>query len=163
MRRLTWDETWLGVARVIARRSRCTRDQVGAVIVDADQVPLVASYNGPPPGFEPPTEYCRDWCPRAQLGKDGRPAALDHLYEDCPANHAEANALARTNWHDAHDATIYVTSGVCYQCAKLIAASGLHRVVLPTGRHEPAHRDPHKVHQALLDWGIQLDYVLPRS
>jgi deoxycytidylate deaminase len=51
-------------------------------------------------------------------------------YSDCPALHAEANALSVCERSVREGGTIYITSNVCWNCAKLIANSGLKRVVV---------------------------------
>jgi deoxycytidylate deaminase len=47
----------------------------------------------------------------------------------CPTLHAEANALSVCDRSQREGGTIYVTSAPCFACAKLIANSGLARVV----------------------------------
>lgn len=47
--RPTWDETWLGIARVVAARAACTRSQVGAILV-VDNRHTWLGYNGVPAG-----------------------------------------------------------------------------------------------------------------
>lgn len=132
--RPTWDETWLAVADVISRRSRCTRSTVGAVIVAADQTVISASYNGPPAGF-PGEGPCTNWCPRS-MGV-GTPSPT---YDDCPAAHAEANAIARADFSRMKGATIYVSTSPCKGCAKLLANSGIVKVVF---RHEEGREYRH--------------------
>lgn len=77
--RPTWEKTWLGVADVVARRSLCSRSQVGAVIVDPRNRIVATGYNGPPAGFSPTGGRgndellalgCAHWCVRAQRGVD---------------------------------------------------------------------------------------------
>lgn len=52
--------------------------------------------------------------------------------------------------------TIYVTSHVCYGCAKLIANSGLARVVVDADRAD-AHRNPLASYQFLLQCGLEIE------
>lgn len=47
----------------------------------------------------------------------------------CPSLHAEANALSVCDRSQREGGTMYVTSMPCYDCAKLIANSGLKTVV----------------------------------
>lgn len=149
--RPSWDDTWLDVAADVARRSLCVRDQVGAVIVDYQNRIVSTGYNGPPQGFSHDGRQCRDWCARAQLRKsseyeivraDGVIVSGERApdYSDCPALHAEANALMVCDRSVREGGTIYVTSHVCFTCAKLIANSGLERVVVRP-RHAATHRD----------------------
>lgn len=77
------------------------------------------------------------------------------MYDDCPSLHAEANALMRSDHSARVGGSIYVTSHVCFGCAKLIANSGLVRVVVDTDKAD-AHRNPIASYQFLLQCGIQV-------
>jgi dCMP deaminase len=198
MTRPSWDETWLSVARTIARRSLCSRDQVGAVVVSATNRLLETGYNGPPAGFQTDLQPCTEWCPRTNpeptgwRAIDGGPDIsleyengkiyavmsggqvrhiasdetlrrmgfqpifeLEKDYSDCPALHAEANALMRGDRVAREGGTIYTTSHVCMGCAKLIANSGLEYVVIGA-QHDGAHREPEKVYRFLDQCGISV-------
>ena len=52
-------------------------------------------------------------------------------YDLCWAVHAESNALLRASWSDLRGATLYITGKPCPGCSKLIASSGINRVVIP--------------------------------
>lgn len=146
-----WDETWLAQAACMAPRSLCNRDQVGAVIVTERNRIVATGYNGPPTWFRHDDRSCRYWCPRAQqaqhsrqvddLHVDGLTTPLSQDYSDCPSLHAEANALSVCDRTQREGGTLYVTSHVCYPCAKLVANSGVRRLVV---RHRTGfeHRDP---------------------
>jgi dCMP deaminase len=121
--RLTWDATWHAVAKTIGRRSQCSRAQVGAVIVTADNRVASTGYNGPARGQDA-VGPCTNWCPRAQGKTD-----VSANYDACPAIHAEANALLRADWTQIQAGTIYVSHASCINCAKLVANSGLTRLV----------------------------------
>lgn len=148
--RPSWDEVWMDVAETIARRSRCTRAQVGAVIVSRDQRISATGYNGPAANFAEPGD-CINWCPRAQ-----GTAALDNTYDACPAIHAEANALLYVDRSRVEDGTIYVTGACCMQCAKLVSNSGISRVVMKI-RDIDLHRKPELVVQYLEKCGIEVE------
>jgi len=141
-----WDPTWLAVAQVIAYRSRCDRAQVGAVIVTRDNRVAAISYNGPPRG-QRLVGTCVNWCPRA------RGENLSPSYDECATVHAEANALLRADFTDIRGGTIYVSSACCRGCAKLIANSGLTRVVHVVGPND-LHRDPDAVETYLRTCGL---------
>lgn len=133
MSRPSWDETWLAVAKQVAARSLCSRAQVGAVITDSRNRIVATGYNGPPADYPLPTYedtsdllMCGAWCTRAQLARVEK--AVD--YTDCPSLHAEANALLAADRSSWQGGTIYVTGVVCHACGKLIANSGLKRVVI---------------------------------
>lgn len=141
-----WDTTWMAVADVLAARSLCCRAQVGAVIVTSDQRAVSPSYNGNAKG-DPVEGSCANWCPRAMAGESGAD------YGTCRAIHAEANALTRANYSEIQGATIYVTGSICINCARMLANSGIQRVVhrvLP--EHE--YRNPADVEQYLRECGI---------
>lgn len=170
-----WDDIWMSMAHGIAQRSLCTRDQVGAVIVSVDNAPLMASYNGPPAGFDHQDRPCTEWCQRSKnavinansievLSHSGAmpPYPLSPVYEDCPALHAEANAISRSNHMHRQGGTIYVTSDVCHQCAKLIANSGITTVVVDR-RHPRAYRQSEISYEFLETCGIDVVYITEGS
>lgn len=80
-------------------------------------------YNGPARGQDA-VGPCTNWCPRAQGKTD-----ITADYGACPAIHAEANALLRADWTQIQGGTIYVSHSSCINCAKLVANSGLRRLV----------------------------------
>lgn len=146
--RAGWLETWLEVARQVARRSGCERAQLGAVIVDARNRIVATGYNGPPAGWP----GCSESCPRAFKTEPTSD------YGDCIAIHAEANALLFCDRREREGGTIYVTGVVCWDCAKLIANSGLKRVVYV---HDGAtHRQPERSLEMLRMSGLEaLEYT----
>lgn len=141
-----WDETWLAMAQTVAFRSRCTKRQVGALIVTRDNRPLIASYNGPARGHQV-SEDCRDWCPRSQSHETSA------NYDTCFSIHAEANALVRADYTEMHGGTIYVSSASCINCAKLVANSGLSRLVHVVSPKDQ-YRDPDGVETYLRMCGL---------
>jgi len=113
-RRATWDEYFMAIAREVATRSTCDRKHVGAVIV-RERMILTTGYNGSIRGL-------------AHCDEEG------HMMEDghCVRTvHAEANAIvqAARNGVRLDGADIYVTASPCFNCFKLVANSGLKRIV----------------------------------
>jgi deoxycytidylate deaminase len=160
--RPSWDKTWFNVANVVAKRSLCVRDKVGAVIVDSMNRIVATGYNGPPTGFEHDDRPCTEWCSRAQaavevarLGRPLMPHHLDAMYDDCPSLHAEANAISVCDRLARLGGTIYVTSHTCMNCAKLIANSGLMTVQVQVGI-AAKHRNPEAVYNFLETCGIEV-------
>lgn len=143
--RPTWDETWLQVAKAVAERSLCTRRKVGAVIVTAANRPVSTGYNGPPAGLELGSS-CREFCPRV--------ANKTADYNNCVAIHAEANALLFASRSQYEGGTIYVTHICCYDCAKLIANSGLARVVI---EFQNSRRDFSRAQALLTSSGLKVE------
>jgi len=92
------------LATSLARLSRCSRKQVGAVIIPADLSNVLAiGYNGPPAGE--PNDSCR--------GGEG----------SCGCIHSEANALVKLSI-DRKDLILVTTLSPCEHCAGLILNCG---------------------------------------
>lgn len=145
--RPSWDDTWLRVAHAVAERSLCIRRKVGAVIVTAENRPVSTGYNGPPAGLKQTTP-CGGYCPRANN------KTAD--YDNCVAIHAEANALLFASRSQYEGGTIYVTHICCYGCAKLIANSGLSRVVI---EFSDSNRDFTKAQALLTSSGLHVEIM----
>lgn len=159
--RLSWDAIRVKMTQTLALRSRCVRG-VGALIVDSNNLIVSEGYTGPPGSLPLPpdvthadgrvAESCVQFCPRAE-----KPAAdrVDHEYEDCVSVHAEANAVTRADPARLRGATLYVTSPICWGCAKLIANTGIKRVV--TVVDETAwYRDPMRTVEFLQNCGLDV-------
>lgn len=158
MNRASWDDTWIAVAQVMAKRSLCSRDQVGAVIVDRTNRIVATSYNGAPANFDPGAglQYpalCEEWCARGTFGPTAETA---QSYTDCPALHAEANGLSVCDRSLREGGTLYVTSHMCWGCAKLVANSGLTRVVVQPGK-SAAYRHSSESYELLRSCSIVVD------
>ncbi len=120
--RPTMDEYFMEIARVVASRSTCLRQNVGAVIVKDKRI-LATGYNGAPSGLP----HCLDiGCLREQLNV---PSGERH--ELCRAVHAEQNAIIQAAVHGVSikDATLYTTHQPCIMCAKMIINARIKKVV----------------------------------
>lgn len=153
--RPAWHEVWMTIAKTVAQRSLCSRAQIGSVIVTADNRVESVTYNGPPPQFDHAKQPCTSWCPRSQKSGD-----FSTTYDDCYANHAEANGIARSDWSRLNGATLYVNGSVCFQCAKLIATTGI-TTVFHVVNASDAHREPEKVERFLRQMGITVMRATP--
>ena len=149
MNRPSWDQVWMDVADTIAKRSRCSRAQIGAVLVSANQRIASTGYNGPAATLDVEGD-CIDWCPRAQ-----GIVPLDNLYDTCPSIHAEANALLYVDRSRIEGGTIYITDVACLQCAKLVSNSGVAKVVMRIGS-KAAHRKPEATIEYLKNCNIDV-------
>ena len=122
--RPTWDEYFMGIAELTARRSTCLRRNVGAVIVQNRHI-VATGYNGAPRGID----HCaqRGGCLREELGI---PSGERH--ELCRALHAEQNAIiqAATFGHSIEGATIYITHAPCIICSKMIINAGIRKIIV---------------------------------
>jgi len=127
MERPTWDQYFMEMAELTAKRSTCMRRSVGAVIVK-DNRAIATGYNGAPRGIAHCEE--RGGCLRQQLGV---PSGQRH--EICMALHAEQNAIiqAAAMGHSIEGGTIYVTHQPCAICAKMIINAGIKRIVIKEG------------------------------
>lgn len=143
------------MARSIALRSLCNRDKVGAIITDTTGRIVGEGYNGPPAGYWHGNQPCNIWCKRSSATVTPAPD-----YSDCPVIHAEANALLMSDRSERLGGTIYVTSHLCFGCAKLIANSGLHEVYVETDRTDE-HRNPWASYAFLLDCGLEVAVFAP--
>lgn len=135
------------ISETIAPRSKCSRAQVGCVIVSSDQTVLSTSYNGPPPNY-PAEGSCDLWCPRAR-GEGG----LGSTYDNCPSAHAEINAIARADHSRIKGATAYVNRASCIGCAKALAGAGIVRLVHVVEAID-AHRNPEATEEFLRKCGV---------
>jgi dCMP deaminase len=121
-----WDTYYLDIAKAVSARGDCARRQHGSVIVKNHKI-VSTGYNGTPSGSE---RSCGDTgeCPRNN-DPDAKHSQGD--YDLCWAIHAESNALLRASWQEMQGATMYITGDPCPGCEKLIASSGIARVVTP--------------------------------
>jgi dCMP deaminase len=126
MDRLSWDEYFMEITRLVARRSTCLRRQVGATLVRDRQI-LVTGYNGAPRGLP----HCDEvGCLRLSMDI---PSGERH--ELCRGLHAEQNAIIQAANHGVSlkDATLYTTTHPCIICTKMIINAGIRRVVYQQG------------------------------
>lgn len=124
------DDYWLQVAIGISGAARCTRRNVGAVLVK-DNKQVSAGVNMAAPGF---VDCIEGGCPRGRQGFDRVPKGAPYDNDGpgrCVAVHAEAYAIIRAGI-DAQGCTLYCTDEPCFGCEKLIRAAGIKRVRTPS-------------------------------
>lgn len=138
MKRPSKDEYYLNIALAVSKRSTCLRRHYGCVIVK-DDVIVATGYNGSPRG-------CDNCC---DIGKCQREDSVRYQgYENCPAVHAEQNALLSVDRMHSQGATLYLACEErtiesdwsedfnpqpCNLCAKMIKNAGIMRVVTRKG------------------------------
>lgn len=107
----------MGLALLIANRSKDPNTQVGAVIVDQDNVQCGIGYNGLPRG-------CHDdlfpWGKNKQ-----NPFSNKYTY----VCHAEANAIDNCHPGKLKGSRLYTTLFPCNECAKKIVQVGIKEVI----------------------------------
>ena len=124
--RPSWDEYFLEMSTLVAKRSTCLRRMVGAVLVKDKRI-LATGYNGAPSGLP----HCLEiGCLRQHLGI---PSGERH--ELCRALHAEQNALIQASLHgiSVKDSTLYTTTQPCVICAKMLINAGIKEIVTAQG------------------------------
>ncbi len=113
---ISWDEYFMGIAMLAARRSKDPSTQVGACIVSRDNIIISTGYNGMPKG-------CSDdlfpWERSGETNDTKYPYVV----------HAELNAILNASGRDLRDSRIYVALFPCNECAKAIIQSGVREVV----------------------------------
>ncbi len=113
---ISWDEYFMGVALLAAKRSKDPNTQVGACIVDGQKRILTTGYNGFPKG-------CSD---------DDFPWNRDESRGETKYQfvvHAELNAILNARGKNLTDSTLYVGLFPCNECAKAIIQAGIKEVI----------------------------------
>src|SRR5690625_7638447 len=113
MNRISWDQYFLGQARLVALRSTCTRLIVGAVIVRENRI-IASGYNG----SVYDGAHCID---------EGCYIVDGHCVRTV---HAEANALLQCAKFGVatNETNLYVTHFPCLQCCKQIIQAGINNI-----------------------------------
>ncbi|WP_297431579.1 cytidine/deoxycytidylate deaminase family protein [uncultured Cetobacterium sp.] len=112
---IDWDEYFMGVAILSAKRSKDPGTQVGACIVTPDKRIVGVGYNGLPAG-------CSD--DEFPWDRDGDFLNSKYAY----VCHAELNAILNST-KNLKGCTIYVDLFPCNECAKSIIQSGISEIV----------------------------------
>lgn len=122
---ISWDEFFMGVAKLAAKRSKDPSTQVGACIVKDKHI-ISTGYNGMP--------YCEsidndEAYPWAREGEDQSKTKYFYVV------HAEENAILSSPV-SVRGATLYCTLFPCNECAKAIIQSGIKELVYKEYRDE---------------------------
>ncbi|MBN1548240.1 MAG: cytidine/deoxycytidylate deaminase family protein [Syntrophaceae bacterium] len=121
-----WDEYFMDIVELVAKRSTCLRRSVGAALVRDKRI-LATGYNGAPSGLK----HCLDvGCLRDKLQI---PSGERH--ELCRGLHAEQNAIIQAALHgvSVKGATLYCTNQPCIICAKMVINAGISLIVVKDG------------------------------
>ena len=113
---ISWDEYFMGVAKLSGMRSKDPNSQVGACIVSQDNKILSMGYNGFPMGCSD------DEFPWAREGEE-----LDTKY--FYVTHSELNAILNYRGGSLEGAKLYVSLFPCNECAKAIIQAGIKTIV----------------------------------
>ena len=118
---INWDEYFMGVAMLAARRSKDPNTQVGACIVSQDNIIISTGYNGMPKG-----------CSDDEFPWEREGAETKYPY----VVHAELNAILNANGRDLRGSRLYVALFPCNECAKAIIQSGVKEVVYLSDKYD---------------------------
>ena len=140
---LSWQEYFMGIAFLSAKRSKDPVTQVGACIVIDDKI-IGIGYNGFPRGNN---DDNMPW------GKEGEYLETKYPY----VVHAELNAILNSN-KSVKDATIYVTHFPCNECSKAIIQSGISKVVYFSDKHKDKDSTKASV-RMLKNAGIEVEKI----
>lgn len=113
---ISWDEYFMGVAKLSGMRSKDPNSQVGSCIVSQDNKILSMGYNGFPIG-------CSD--DEFPWAREGDPLETKYLY----VTHSELNAILNYRGGSLDGAKLYVSLFPCNECAKAIIQSGIKTVI----------------------------------
>ena len=133
---ISWDEYFMGIAMLAARRSKDPSTQVGACIVSPEKIIISTGYNGLPNGCSD-DEY--PW------GREGEETKYPYVV------HAELNAILNAGGRVLRGATLYVALFPCNECAKAIIQSGIKEVIYLSDKY--AATDVVKASKRMLDSG----------
>ena len=113
---LSWEEYFMGVAILSARRSKDPGTQVGACIVNSENRIVSVGYNGMPHG-------CNDdvypW------DREGDMLETKYAF----VCHAELNAILNSAVGDLRGCRVYTTLFPCNECTKAIIQKGISEVI----------------------------------
>lgn len=145
---ISWDEYFMGVAMISAKRSKDPGTQVGACIVNKENKIVGTGYNGWPIG-----------CPNDGLPweREGRYHKTKYAY----VVHAEANAILNST-RELKGCRIYTYLFPCNECAKLIIQSGIKEIIYISDKY--AEKDIWKASKKVLEMaGVKWRKLKPKK
>lgn len=132
--RPSWEDYFMDIAILVAKRSTCLRRSVGAIIVKDKRI-LSTGYNGAPTNVR----HCDEvGCLREQLGIES-----GKMHELCRGIHAEQNAIIQAAYHGVSlkDASVFCTNLPCSICAKMIINAGIRKIYYRSGYADELSQD----------------------
>ena len=149
MKRISKERYYLSIAEAVSKRSTCLRRRYGCIIVKNDEI-IATGYNGSARGELNCCDIHNDKCPRN--GEEHNSGD----YSNCPAVHAEQNAMLSAARKDMIGSVMYLYGEESIQsskkeiighirwlqidgctpcpiCKRMIANSGIERVITSEG------------------------------
>jgi dCMP deaminase len=123
MDRISNDEYFFNIVETVKNRSTCLKRKVGAILIKDNHI-ISSGYNGPSKNIP----HCIE-CIRKNI-----PSAIGHDIIECPACHAEINAIifAAINGTSIKGSELYISTAPCFDCAKYIINAGIKKIIIPT-------------------------------
>lgn len=107
--RPSWDEYFKQLVTITATRSSCERLNVGCILVNDNRI-IAQGYNGYISG-----------CEHSMIIRDGHNIATIHAEQNTIVDCAKRGV-------SCNNCTAYITHFPCYNCMKIIAASGIKEI-----------------------------------
>jgi dCMP deaminase len=120
---ISWDEYFMGIALLSAKRSKDPSTQVGACIVNQYNKIVGIGYYGFPIGCDD------DALPWDKSSENTNETKYPYVV------HAEANAILNST-KDLHCARMYVALFPCNECTKLIIQSGVKEIIYLSDKYK---------------------------
>lgn len=119
---ISWDEYFMGVAKLAGLRSKDPNSQVGSCIVSKQNKILSMGYNGFPLG-----------CSDEEFPWERQGPELDTKY--VYVTHSELNAILNYRGGSLEGAKLYVSLFPCNECAKAIIQSGITEIIYASDKY----------------------------
>jgi len=119
--RLSWDEFFMNMAILAAKRTACRYVEAGSVYVDQNHRVIAVGYNGPTEG----DYHCIDvGCAKV----DGDPQTKE--LKRCRGAHGEMNGIMNAiDTSRLRGATLYTATFPCYDCMKSLNNAGIKEII----------------------------------
>lgn len=124
---ISWDEYFMGVALLSAKRSKDPNTKVGACIVNTEKRIVGIGYNGFPYGCD---DDLFPWSNDGEFSETKYPYVV----------HAEPNAILNATTK-LNGCTLYVTLFPCHECVKLIIQSGIKHIIFMSDKYRGTESD----------------------
>lgn len=126
MKRPSWPEYFMSIAKLVGTRSTCLRRAVGAVLVKDKRI-LATGYNGAPTGIR--------HCIEAGCLRETLEVKPGEKHELCRGLHAEQNVIIQAAYYGVmtQGTTLYSTHKPCIICSKMLINAGVKKVLFLDG------------------------------
>jgi dCMP deaminase len=120
--RPSYDEYFMEMAHVVAKRSTCLRRTVGAILVKEKHI-LSTGYNGAPKGLR--------HCSETGCLREDQNIPSGQRHELCRGLHAEQNAIiqAAVFGVSIKGSVLYCTNTPCVVCVKMLINAGVTEII----------------------------------